>query len=286
MAFAALTMALLALWLPAAAQHRARWTLGWLVPLTVSLILAAIAGVVSSAGLIALAALALACVLAVRHPANGIRAVASVVMLLLCAGLLLHVLPGFDNPRVLHDVVLTPGAQPYTKYLNFDKGAAGLLLLGLYAPALTQRDEGLRHAAGFAWRFVAMTFMVTALTLAAGYVRWEPKLPSWWPMWAWSMVFLTALAEEVVFRGLLQTWLKDWLGGTPRGTWFAIVIAGAVFGLAHVAGGPPSVVLATAAGIGYGWIFESTRSIAAAVAAHAGLNAVHFFLFTYPALAG
>jgi membrane protease YdiL (CAAX protease family) len=63
-----------------------------------------------------------------------------------------------------------------------------------------------------------------------------------------------------------------------------VAIAGALFGLAHAAGGLWYVVLATAAGIGYGWIFFRTRSLAAAIAAHAGLNTVHFFLFTYPAL--
>jgi membrane protease YdiL (CAAX protease family) len=46
------------------------------------------------------------------------------------------------------------------------------------------------------------------------------------------------------------------------------------------------VALATIAGIGYGWIYASTRSLAAAVAAHTGVNAVHYFFFTYPVLAG
>jgi membrane protease YdiL (CAAX protease family) len=43
-------------------------------------------------------------------------------------------------------------------------------------------------------------------------------------------------------------------------------------------------VLATIAGIGYGWIYASTGSIAAAIATHAGLNTLHFLLFSYPAL--
>ena len=44
------------------------------------------------------------------------------------------------------------------------------------------------------------------------------------------------------------------------------------------------VGLAAAAGVGYGWIYSSTRSIAAATLAHAGLNTVHFLFFSYPAL--
>ena len=282
-AFAALTLSLLAQWVPSAGRRRTAWLIGWLVPLAVSLVAASWAGLTSRAGLSVLAALALACALAARHPGRVVRAAAQLVMVAISAGLLLHVMPGFENPRVLHDVVLTPGAQPYTKYLNFDKAAAGLLLLGVSAPQLTQRDEGVRHAAGFAWRFVVMIAVVMTLSVAFGYVRWDPKLPSWWPLWLWSMVFFTALPEEVVFRGLLQTWVTEWLGPT-RAVWPSVAVVGTVFGLAHVAGGPSYVVLATAAGIGYGWIFVSTRSIGAAIAAHAGLNTVHFLLFTYPAV--
>jgi membrane protease YdiL (CAAX protease family) len=39
-------------------------------------------------------------------------------------------------------------------------------------------------------------------------------------------------------------------------------------------------------GLGYGWVFASTRSLAAAILTHAGLNAVHFVFFTYPGLRG
>jgi simple sugar transport system ATP-binding protein len=60
--------------------------------------------------------------------------------------------------------------------------------------------------------------------------------------------------------------------------------AGLVFGVVHAGGGAMYVLLSIAAGIGYGWIYASTRSLAAATLAHAGLNTIHFFLFTYPAL--
>ena len=44
------------------------------------------------------------------------------------------------------------------------------------------------------------------------------------------------------------------------------------------------VILALVSGIGYGWIFASTRSIGAAIAAHTALNTIHFALFSYPSL--
>lgn len=130
-----------------------------------------------------------------------------------------------------------------------------------------------------------LTLSTIVASLAAGYVRWDPKLPLWFPAWLWSMVFLTALPEEALFRGVVQTTLASWMGGARAATWAAIVIAGMLFGVAHLAGGPAYVVLAGLAGIGYGWIYAATRSIAAAIAAHAGLNTLHFLLFTYPSLA-
>jgi membrane protease YdiL (CAAX protease family) len=102
------------------------------------------------------------------------------------------------------------------------------------------------------------------------------------------MVFLTALPEEALFRGVVQEWVAHGLAGrwqARKAGLVAAVVVGALFGLAHAAGGPAYVVLAAVAGIGYGWIYAETRSIGAAIAAHAGLNAIHFVFFSYPSLA-
>jgi membrane protease YdiL (CAAX protease family) len=282
-AFAALTLALAAAWMPgrAAPGGTAWW---WLPPFLVSLAAAYAGGLVEWQGVATVALLAASCRAARTAAGRIVRAAAHTVMLLTAALLLAHLAPGFDNPLVVDEAVLGPGALPYTKYLNLDKGIAGLLLLAVYAPELPLTDEGHRHVTGILWRFAAMTGAALALAFALGYVRFDPKLPGWWPMWTWSMVFLTALPEEAVFRGLLQTWLARAFRGTPHGVLLACVAGGILFGAAHAAGGAAYVLLAAVAGIGYGWIFASTRSIGAAIAAHAGLNAVHFLFFSYPAL--
>jgi membrane protease YdiL (CAAX protease family) len=259
----------------------------WVVPAwgllaALALTLALIGGLIDGVGLLAVLALAAGCLAANRAGNRGVRLLAHALTLGLCAGCFLHVIPGFANPRVLTDVVVGADSVPYTKYLNFDKGMAGLLLLGMYVPDRVERDEGRSHAVGFLWRFTILALAAALLAVLSGYVRWDPKLPSWWPTWIWSMLLLTALPEEALFRGVIQSWMA---GGTSDGQrWPAIVMAGIVFGLAHLAGGPLYVLVASAAGVGYGWIYASTRSIAAAIAAHAGLNAVHFFCFSYPAL--
>ena len=60
-------------------------------------------------------------------------------------------LPGFDNPVLVRDLVLSAGASLYTRYLSFDKALVGLLLTGILGEELlhSRRDwlEALRRAA-------------------------------------------------------------------------------------------------------------------------------------------
>jgi membrane protease YdiL (CAAX protease family) len=210
-------------------------------------------------------------------------------MLLVCGGLMLHVMPGFNNPIVISERIVSPGGVPYTKYLNFDKAVAGLFLVGLYAPDLFARHQQpartVTDIGEFTWRFAVLVAVVVALSLATGFVRWDPKMPSWFPLWAWSILFLTVVPEEALFRGVIQTSLERRLDGGRRATVVAIAIAGLLFGLAHAAGGMTYVVVATVAGFGYGWIYAALRSLGASIAAHFCLNVIHILLFTYPALA-
>jgi len=282
-AFAVLTLALAAVWAPRVSAST-RAGLFWTVPGAVAAVLGLAGGLIDVGALFVLLFLAGACAVARRAGGRAIAVAAHVMMFAACAGLFLHVVPGVDNPRVISAEVLGPGSVPYTKYLNFDKGMAGLFLLGIYASDQPAADEGLRHAVAFLWRFAIVVTVVMALSLAVGEVRWDPKLPPWWAVWTWSMVFLTALPEEALFRGVGQSLITKGLGGTDRAATMAIVIAGVLFGLAHLAGGQTAVALAAAAGLGYGWIYLSTRSIGAAIAAHAGLNAIHLLFFSYPGL--
>jgi membrane protease YdiL (CAAX protease family) len=278
-AFVALTLALAALWagrLSASPRVARLWTF----PFAAAVAAALAAGILDVRGVLAIFFFAIACRAANRARGRGLRIGAHALMLLIAAGLTLHVLPGFDNPRVLSGVVLSPDAAPYTKYLNFDKGVAGLFLLGIYAPDLPARDELWRHAPAWLWRCAALVAVMMAAATAAGYVHWDPKLPPWLAMWLWSMLFLTALPEEALFRGVVQTGLAS-----RAGEWQALAAAAVLFGVAHLGGGLLYVLLSTVAGAGYGWIYLRTRSIAGSVLAHTALNSVHLLLFTYPALA-
>jgi membrane protease YdiL (CAAX protease family) len=272
-------VALVSLWAarPSASPRRARF---WTVPFAVALVAALASRIVDVRGVVVLFLFAVTCRAANRARGRGLQTAAHLLMFGCGGALLAHLAPGFDNPRVIDDVVLSPGGLPYTKYLNFDKAAAGLFLLGIYMPEIVAADDGFRQRRAFAWRFALMVAATIALALAIGFVRWDPKMPQWFAAWAASLLLFTALPEEALFRGAVQTPLQQRLG-----TAAAIVIAAALFGIAHAAGGPPLILLATVAGAGYGWIYAESGSIGAAIAAHAGLDVVHFLFFTYPALA-
>lgn len=282
-AFAALAAAMLALWAPRFTTSPGAFT-WWVIPFGAALVLALGGELVDTWGLAVLFAFVTACRLIGATPDSALRGFAIAVVLAGCAGFMTHALPGFSNPRVLDGVRASADSLPYTKYVNFDKGVMGLLLLGLVAPVRAVRRSR-APASALLWRFAVAAAVVMAATVAVGYAHWDPKAPAWWPLWLWTMVFLTALPEEALFRHVIQGGLEAWLGGTDRARWIALASAGLVFGLAHVAGGPTYVLLATLAGLGYGWIYAVSGSVTASILAHTALNLLHLLLFSYPALA-
>ncbi|RQZ57668.1 CPBP family intramembrane glutamic endopeptidase [Burkholderia sp. Bp9004] len=213
----------------------------------------------------------------------AVRIGAHVVFAALAIALTLHLIPGFHNPRVIEPMRFTPDAVPFTMYLNFDKPLVGLWLL--WALPWTAPDvppaRALRTGAVAA---VATAAACLAGALAFGMVGWAPKWPASGWMWLVNNVLLVTLAEEALFRGYVQGGLTRVLGRFGWGPWAALAIGAVLFGAAHAAGGWPWIVLGTVAGFGYGLAWRRGGLLASALA-HAGLNAIHFGLFTYPMLA-
>jgi uncharacterized protein len=197
-----------------------------------------------------------------------------------------HLLPGFHNPVLARDLVLSAGAAPYTQYLNFDKALVGLLLTGILGEGLLQsrRDwlEALRR--GAPW-IIATIALVLGLAFVLGQLALAPKWTSFFWTWAVTNFFFTCLAEEAFFRGFLQRELDRALAGFGGGQPLAVGASATLFGLAHWAGGWSYVLFAALAGLGYALAFRASGRIEMAILAHFGLNAMHFLLLTYPRLA-
>lgn len=269
--FVLLVLAVCAVWLPLPA---------WALLYALAVVAALAQGVLAWPGVAALSVLLGLAWWTARAQGNSAW-LARALLLVWCAALVLHAVPGFHNPVAIDAVRFAPDARPFTQYLNFDKGSVGLVLLALLAPRLRRGDAPGPWAATTAATWALVTFAVLGLALLLGVVRPDPKLPAQAAQLLVVNLFLTCVAEQAVFRTLVQ----DPLRRTRIGPWGAVLLSAALFGLAHAGGGAEMVLLAALAGLGHAWVYERTQRIEAPILVHFGLNAVHFLGFSYPALA-
>jgi membrane protease YdiL (CAAX protease family) len=79
--------------------------------------------------------------------------------------------------------------------------------------------------------------------------------------------FLAPLAEEFVFRGLLFRWLRQRFA-----FWPAALISAALFGFAHI--NIDQIAIAALLGLPLAWLYERSRSLAAAILMHQTYNSL------------
>jgi hypothetical protein len=214
------------------------------------------------------------------------------ILIMLVVGLAAHLLPGFINLQLLEQVKAGPQSAPFDLYINLDKPVAALVLLYVVQGCRTWQGNGTVFAADSRWspalqatpRWVLLLgvqiiccAVVMLLAWLSGYVIPEPKLPSWWWLFLVNNLLFTCIAEEAFFRGYLMNQLQRVMPAIG-----ALLLSSVVFGLAHSAGGPHYVLLASVAGMGYGLLFVYGRHLMWPIVGHALLNLLHLLLFTYP----
>lgn len=141
------------------------------------------------------------------------------------------------------------------------------------------KAAGLRRCSGWTAAFSAFAalglFVVIDLALAllpeawlAAYNADMALVASTGLLTALSIVVIGPLAEELVFRGIIQTRL---LRAMP--TWTAVVLQAVLFGIIH--GTPIQIVYALLLGLALGFLRSRTGSILPGFAAHAAFNAMN-----------
>ena len=146
---------------------------------------------------------------------------------------------------------------------------------------LLESDAPLRSKDGtsgsLGWGWAAYVVVALPLGFLTGFLTWRPDVDVAGLMAMPVIIYMTtALPEEFLFRGVIQNLLtRCW---KPRvGLWVAAI----VFGLAHL----PDlryVLLATLAGLGYGWVYARTGKITASALTHTGVNWIWKLLLSYP----
>ena len=206
-------------------------------------------------------------------------------MVILGLGLMAHLLPGFSNQKYIDGLKLTSGSTPYSSYLNFDKTMMGLFFLALTHQRVSRVADWKHIGVKLPLNLLIVLLIIMPVSLALGYVRFEPKLVSILPVWILVNLASTCMAEEMFFRGFVQKTLMTAWGKTRLGAFLALLTASLAFGLLHYRGGPYYVLLSTLAGMGYGYAYHRTGKIESAILTHFLLNFLHILLFTYPAAA-
>jgi len=119
---------------------------------------------------------------------------------------------------------------------------------------------------GFAIHFIRYSFALSKLALA--------------PAAFLGIYLLVAIPEEVLFRGLIQNWFERVIARRN----VSLILASIVFGASHLNNGPPLpnyryFLMASAAGVFYGLVWQRTGSVAASAITHALVDTVWSALF-------
>ena len=139
-------------------------------------------------------------------------------------------------------------------------------------------------AIGFRWFLYSLPFTL-AIAWATGFAHWQPDRFATWqaytqiPAKAVGIYLVTALAEELCFRGVLQNLLGGSLGADAP----ARAIAALAFGAVHLGnGGFPNwgfAATAAVAGWFYGAAWHEAKGVPAAAVTHTLTVLVWAFLF-------
>lgn len=93
--------------------------------------------------------------------------------------------------------------------------------------------------------------------------------PAWQTLAATLAVLLAPVAEEVFFRGFLQSMLRRYAG-----PWPAVIIASCIFAGMHVTAEPLSVAPLVVLGVALGYSYERTGRLLAPILMHCLFNAM------------
>lgn len=182
--------------------------------------------------------------------------------------------------------------MPSTAAINFQYAfAQGLAVnAGILAFAGWRRLPGIGYRFEFDRKVLSMAvlsfvlFAVIAipLGLAIHFIRYTFTLPKLLvaPAAFVGIFLFTAIPEEFLFRGLIQNWLERVTGHQG----ISLVLASVIFGASHLNNGPPVpnykyFVMASIAGVFYGFAWRRTGSLAASATTHALVDTVWSALF-------
>lgn len=251
--------------------------------LFLALLLAMYAGRVNWIGLGLIIAFGLIFYTALHARKSLWRNVFLVATLILSFTMILVKIPGINNLRIAANM-LSFDAIPYSMIFSFDKSFIGLFFIWFSAVSIANGGKFKPCLKTGLWIGLLAVLVLIPLSYILGYVTLDIKVTNIFYLWFINNLFFVCIAEEAIFRGLIQKNLTRILQNIRNGKWIALAIAATLFGLVHYAGGLKYMLLAGIAGLFYGVAFMKTQKIETSIITHLMVNTVHFLAFTYPAL--
>lgn len=218
---------------------------------------------------------------AVTRSIRGIAFLLAIIAGIYC---LLYPIPGIANWQIVKSLSFSHHAVPFSMSLSIQAFLVGLFFLWFSSSSLM--NEG-------AWKPVLkLSLLPLCLCIPAvmggalyfQYVGIDIKPTNFFFLWAFHNLLFVCLAEEVIFRGMIQHFLMLQFQNVSGGKWLALMLASALFGLFHFQGGWLYMLLAGIFGLFIGYAYIRTKKIEASIFVHFSVNAIHFLAFTYPAL--
>ena len=285
--FGLLMLSLVALWIPKRTTYNIYKGVNlWIILFVFSVCFGMYAKFINIVALISIILFYTSCkIFGDPSQSQRIRSISAGFILVFSIGAIAHFIPGFSNPKIVSNLILTEGAVPYSLYLNFDKPLVGLFILAFCHERISSKNGWITMIKETSFRGLLVVLFVMIAALTINYVRFDMKFSSLFPVWIWINLLFTCIAEEAFFRGFLQKYAVSFLKKIRYGSLLGILLTSLLFGFAHYTGGINLIFLATIAGLGYGWVYHSTKTIESSILTHFFLNLIHFIFFTYPALA-
>jgi hypothetical protein len=164
--------------------------------------------------------------------------------------------------------------------------------VGMYAFAVVRHLEGVGYR--LLWRkqdlldgsanFLAFSLFGIPLGMALNFIHPHFSSASFgqFPLQFFGIYFTIAIPEELLFRGILQNLLCRSIRRGPTGV-YGLLIASVIFGASHLHHAPvPNWrygILATLAGVFYGYTYRNRQRVSASALTHALVDTAWHFWF-------
>lgn len=191
---------------------------------------------------------------------------------------------GFEYPLVWHTDGMYSGGKEFNLTANLSKVIGGYLLIIWFAKSLAYSPSK-PGSTSLRRNVLTVAFSIASILLVANVffgVYWQPKFSEGVFYFVLINLFFTVISEEAFFRLLIHNHVAAYFKNRIIGESTGITIATLLFALSHSSAYGPAFLLYLFAGFVYAFAYSKTRSLAACIAVHFGVNIVHFIFLEYP----